>query len=407
MAITIKKIFTALAMVLIINPSFSQSVDQKPNNSTVRGDGEATQKDFTFNAGLGLQNPKIFTSDGTQLGAFTQNFVMGRGQVEDITISIDQGLGALNPFLRWDSIISQWTFSNDGVNATPIGVVVSNGVNTNSAFGFNDNPNGESGTSGWSYSGGGTFASLSSDPLEGVSSLTVVGGLVSEFIQGPLLNIDRSLFRGRTCEASIDYIGGVDGVLFRVLDLSGAIVAERIIDSHEFSGPESLAFQCPDTAEIAANSNLSQVRISIETPVTGNLSFFAFDRAYLGTLRSSLGQVTTGSSESYVTRICTFRDGVFAINQPLTFGDSCSSWITGSAVAPGNRTELSIEAGVFPNNDIHCSGTRVEEDPNAIGALSGAAVFNELTNTRIRFGFNNTSGGVFVDGGSIKCTGRL
>lgn len=283
-----KNFILSFVLIIISQVGFSQIPDQKPNNETVRGDGTtSTEKSLRFNTGQGAQDPKLFTTDGNQLGASTSNFVVGKGQVEDVLITIDAGLGTSNPFLRWDSTLNQIAFSNDGTNALPLGSGGGGGgVNFNNAFGTSDNANAEAGTTGFNYVGASVFSALSNDPLEGSSSFNILNGGEGEFLTSPFLNVNRQIFRGRSCEASFEYIGGEEGLLFRVLDASGNVFVERELPAHTISAPESVFFLCPSVSRIAANPDLANLQISIESPTGVNFGNFTFDRFYLGTLQA-------------------------------------------------------------------------------------------------------------------------
>ena len=228
-------------------------------------------------------------------------------------------------------------FTNDGANWKSIGSGAGGsggGDGYNNAFTSVDNPNAEDGVSLWSFSGG-VFGNDLIDPLEGVQSFTYAPAAQNDYVRGPLLNVNRDTFKGRACQAQIEYIGGDENLELRILDLSGAVYKSEPLKAHTISAAESVFFLCPGATEIAGDANLAQLRVEIFNGGAIASPIIKFDKSYLGTL---IGLSESVTPDAFSARI-SFSGAVTSENSNFIDGD-CTKTGSGSYDCP-------LVSGVF------------------------------------------------------------
>ena len=319
------------------------------------------------------------------LAAFAKNFSdnilrLGTGASTADTEIISNQPGTNDPKLKYDSTLGQWVKSDDGVNESPLGSGSGGGgLNFNNAFTSSQNANAESGTTGWAATGG-TLAATSTDPLEGNQSFTYTPSAQNDYVEGPVLDVDKAIFHGKACQAQIDYIGGDENLSLKVLDADDDVLAEETFEAGvTLSAVKNIFFLCPSSG---ATANDLDLRIRIENTGASAAPLIKFDKAYLGTLiglsESTLPDVFSAyvlstdvvSSESsdFINGDCTdatlgqsdclFNPGIFSV------APSCQATAT---TAQGLKVDCSVVANtsgafVFCHDDQDASSNFVDTD---------------------------------------------
>ncbi len=229
---------------------------------------------------LGVEHATSFLSWGGD------QFTIGDGTNSDKKYVFDVGLGANNPFFLWNSTKNKLGFSNDGTALKDIGSGSGGGggENFNNAFTADQNANAEDGTTGWTASAG-TFTATSTDPLEGDQSFEWTPAAQNDTLDSPVLDVDRDIFKGKSCEARITYIGGDENLTLKVLNGDDEELGSEELMAAAISGQQSVFFACPSDAEIVADSDKGDLRIRIENTGASASALIKWDQSYLGTLR--------------------------------------------------------------------------------------------------------------------------
>lgn len=196
-------------------------------------------------------------------------------------VEIQMGSGRV----KWSDTDSKMQFSNDGVSFKDIGSGsgAGGGENFNNGFGPDDNNNAEDGTTGWTSSGG-VFAVTTVDPLEGLASFEYTPSAQNDYVENNNLSYDKDIFKGRACQAQIEYIGGDENLTAKVMDGNNDTLGSLVLPAHSISASESVFFICPSAADILGDANKGNLRIRIENVGASAAPLIKFDKAYNGTL---------------------------------------------------------------------------------------------------------------------------
>lgn len=250
------------------------------------GGANGSLKELIINSG-GASNPSIQAASGDgSLLLRTDALSVGNGTATNKDFTFDVGLGASNPKLFWDNTAQAISFSNDGTLVKKIGSGSGGGggENFNNAFLSSQNANAEDGLVQWSNVGTGTFSLDTADALEGDQSFSFASSAQNDYVQGPLLNMSRDVLKGRACQARIEYVGGDSTLELRLVDASGALFKSLPLKAHALSAAEYLFFLCPSAADITADANLAQLRLQIYNAGATAAPLIKFDKSYVGTL---------------------------------------------------------------------------------------------------------------------------
>jgi|LULL01.1.fsa_nt_gb hypothetical protein len=323
-------------LLLLFSVATFAAAPKKFTNDVLQfgGGANGSLKDLIFNTGAGT-NPSIRANSGDgSLLLRTNSATLGDGTASDKTWTFDIGQGANNPKFFWDNTAGALSFTNDGTLIKKIGSGSGGGggENFNNAFLDDQNPNAEDGLTNWTNTGG-TFTLNTSDPLEGEQSFEYTPSAQNNFVQGPLLNVDRDIFRGRACQARIEYIGGDNNLELRIVDLSGATFKNIPLPAHTIAAAEDVFFLCPTASDILVNANLAQLRLRIFNSGASASPLIKFDKVYLGTL---IGLSETTTPDVFAARI---NGGGIVDGENVDFiNGSCSNPSTGNytcAYSPG------------------------------------------------------------------------
>lgn len=334
------------------------------------------------------------------------NFSLGNGISGDKKFVFDIGLGANNPYFLYNSAKSKLGFSNDGTSIKDIGSGSGSGggENFNNGFTAEDNANAEDGTSGWTASAGdffvtssvadwvtstsysigdkvvesgiiykantahtsGTFASdianwdeiTGADPLEGDASFVWIPAAQNDTLTSPVLDFNKDIFKGSSCQSLITYIGGDENLSLKVLNGDSEELDSTSLQAHGIASNESGFFICPTKTAIDADADKGNLRFRIENTGASAAAAIKFDKNYLGTL-VGLSETTlpdvfsasfdgdSGAGISTITEdipgaiVCSFvSTGIFdcSINgMGLTVPPVIQCTITNQATSVGNR----------------------------------------------------------------------
>ena len=243
------------------------------------GDGSPGSKTYIFNNADAV-NPSLSVDySGSDL-IYNKPFIqVGDGTNQNSGIKIDIGQAANNPAIEWDSATNSFKQRVDNSLKGLGGGASGGGNNFNNAFGEDDNANAENGTTNWTASAG-VFAVDSTDPLEGDSSFTWSPSAQGDTLDSIALDFDRDIFKGRSCQAQIEYIGGDENLTLQVIDADGDVLGSEVLKTHTITSTESVFFLCPKS--IVANDLDLRLRILNEGVAASAL--IKFDKSYVGTL---------------------------------------------------------------------------------------------------------------------------
>jgi len=339
-------------IVLLLLTSFAvfAAAPKKFTNDVLQfgGGANGSLKEIIFNTGAGV-NPSIGanSADGSLL-LRPNDISIGDAQASNKNMTFDVGLGVNNPKLFWDNASGAISFTNDGsiIKKIGSGSGAGGGENFNNGFTSSDNANAEDGATAWTVSGG-TFATTLVDPLEGEQSFTYAPAAQNNYIESSVLSFDKDVFRGQACEARIEYIGGDANLTLQVVDGTNAVIASQALQIHSIFGQESAFFLCPNQTDITANALKGNLRYRITNTGVAVSPLIKWDKSYVGTLRG----LTEMTLPDYYTVV--FGAGATIISgneQGIMSGCSESLGITtcslsGYTIAPGCHVSLS---GVDP-----------------------------------------------------------
>ena len=218
-------------------------------------------------------------------GNFSGVLKLGDGTDSDIEINFDMNGTADVPSIKYDSATGEILIKKKvGANFKKVGSGSGSGggENFNNGFGDDDNANAEDGATVWVNSGGGTFGATSTDPLEGEQSFTYTPSAQNDYIESATLNFDRDVFKSRSCEARIEYIGGDENLSLKILDANSDVLGEEILPALNIAGQHSVFFICPSDADIMGDANKGNLRIRIENTGASASPLIKWDNSYLG-----------------------------------------------------------------------------------------------------------------------------
>ncbi len=364
--------------------SFNLFAGTMPNNDYKVGKGSSTEdKGFTFNTGDGVSNPTlkandlktlIYSDNKVQIGdgasvndkeiiidptsgaslkwEGSDNYVelrnnnvrIGRGIDEDVIYEYDIGLGATNPKIKWDSVKGKFRQSIDGSDKDlGSGSGGGGGDNFNNGFSSDDNANAEDGTTGWTASAG-TFSVDSSDPIEGDNSFTWIPSAQNDTLDSPVLNFDRDVFKGNSCQASIEYIGGDENLTLQVINGNNEVLGSEVLKPHSVFSQESVFFFCPNQTQITGDSEKGNLRYRILNEGAVASQLIKFDKSYLGTLK--------GLSESVLPDSFSV-----SVDSDGTVISESSDWIDGNCSKPSTGNYICSYNSLGLTEPMSCVGS--------------------------------------------------
>lgn len=281
------KPFLISLISLVSALSWAAGIPEKhPTDSFQIGiSSSSAQKNYLFDLGLGSNNPKLGVDTTINALNYSKNtFSLGDGASSQKSFVANVGSGANNPKIIWNASNTDWEFSNDGTNFTPIGSGSgSTGINLLANPGF------ESGvTQGWTNTGG-TFSSVTSGSnlLVGRASATFQSTASGQSIQSTLYSIPNGL-KSRSCVVQVLFKGGDANYTLQVSDGTN-VLGSTAFYSSTIAAPLAVPFLCPSSGSI---------QLKIRSSAAG--AILALDEMFLGqNTLVQVGQATFYGSVLY------------------------------------------------------------------------------------------------------------
>lgn len=351
------------------------------------------------------------------------NLTLGNGVSGDKKFIFDIGAGANNPYFFYNSTKSKLGFSNDGTLIKDIGSGAGSGggENFNNGFTSENNANAEDGTSGWTASAGdffvtssvadwvtatsysigdkvvesgiiykantahtsGTFASdianwdkiTGADALEGDSSFVWIPAAQNDTLTSPVLDFNKDIFKGSSCQSLITYIGGDENLSLKVLNADNEELSSEELVAHSITSNESGFFICPTKTAIDADADKGNLRFRIENTGATASAAIKFDKNYLGTL-IGLSETTLPDKATASFNVCSLA------NFNGDIGWSCSPNSTGNY-------SITFNYGLTENPNVIVTDNS--------GSSSTACIGLALSTTEVNVTCFNTTSGAAVD----------
>lgn len=317
-----------------------------PNNDYKVGIGASVlDKGFTFDTGDGVNNKVLKVDDTGKLKYSGNNAQLGDGTTgNDKCITLDSSADSK---ICWDGTEQKLIFNNGNSSTDKkfgSGSGSGGGENFNNGFGADDNANAEDGTTNWTTNGGGTFAVTAVDPIEGEQSFTYTPSAQNDFVESVELDFDRDVMKGRSCQASIEYIGGDTNLTLKVLNTDDEVLGSLTLPAHTITAQESVFFICPSDADITGDADKGELRLRVENTGASAAPLIKFDKSYVGTL--------TGLSEAVLPDVFSAK-----VSTTDTVSSENVNWINGDCTdATTGEATCNFMPGIFtvaPN----CSAT--------------------------------------------------
>ena len=381
-----------IKLILFFLLSFSAFAGTMPNNEYKLGNGSSTSdKGFIFDTGDGASNPKLKVSDSGQLIYDKNTFKLGDGATaNDKCIVLD---ASADSKVCWDGAEQKLVFNNGNGSTDKkfgTGSGSGGGENYNNAFTDTNNANAEEGTTGWTHSGGDffttasvsewvtatsysigdkvvesgviykanaahtstTFASdvanwdtvVNADALEGSSSFVWIPSAQNDYVESSLLDVAKDIFKGKSCQSLVEYIGGDENLTLKVIDGNGDELSSQALITHGISGIESGWMLCPSKDAITSDSDKGNLKLRIENTGTSASPAIKFDKSYIGT--------NINLTEMVLSDVFSF--DLDTSSDTVTNAENIS--ITGCSNATAGQSDCTF-IGLTSTPHITCTGT--------------------------------------------------
>lgn len=297
----------------------------------------------------------------------------------------------VQPGFRYDQTKNKLQFAHDGSTYRDIGTGGGGGggENFNNAFTADDNANAEDGTTGWTASAG-TFETDEDDPLEGEQSFEWTPAAQNDTLDSPVLDVDKDIFKGRSCQVSIEYIGGDGNLSLKVINGDDEELASLELQEHTISAVETTSFNCPSDADIVADSDKGDLRLRIENTGASASALIKFDKSYVGTL--------IGLSETTLPDVLSAKiDGTGGASVSIT--SQSSEFIQSVGYIVTGRFTVTYKTGIF----TQLPAIQVTPNTSAHPSQRIAVIQNE-TLTGFEVSLINNTGTLVNDGFEITVT---
>lgn len=316
------------------------------------------------------------------MGAKIGENILRVGDLTGSDVEIQMGSGRV----KWDDSESALQFSNDsGSSFKKIGS--GSGGGGGGVNFIEDNPDAESSTNNWTYSGAGTFATTNTagDVFLGANSFSVDFSANAETLTSDQTTVPDGFLDG-ACEANFQYKGGTDDVVdLEVIDSSLAVLATVTLKASTDFIKKSLYFLCPSTQG-------ETIAFRLKVNQASNPAAIIFDQVHLGS--------NTGLTDTLVKEpdsMIDVRDATgygSTDDKILCFGTVIQS--TGSAIT---RATNATNCDTYTINEDGVYYISFTGDMNAAGQHFGISLNSSQLTTALasitdadRLAINNKSG---------------
>lgn len=427
-----------LTLILVSVSVFAAGIPEVKNtdNFTMGRGANGDDKEFIFNIGDGVANPKLLINDTLKVfnfnkgldvtgagvfsgngefagdlkvgdGANSEQFMSFRVSGEEVGFKFDTATGEV---LQKKKAGDAYKKLGSGSGSGSLGI---------NGFGEDDNANAEDGTTGWTNTGTGTFIAFDitapneKKVIEGDKTFRFTPSAQNDVISSSVLNFDFSKFHGRTCEVGIEYTGADENLELHIVDANGLILNEDLPNNRKIparsltTGPFSVSFQCPTAAAIGGDANKGNLHVEIKNvgavaslPIDWDLTFAGTDRNLgtsdlpsdfsfrldtgAGTLARNDGGVVSGCSVNGTgDSSCTFID---LSNTPELVCTSETSpvnvdFFDGTLLNTGVRIRSTNVSGTSSNVWVSCIGKKTGSDRNkTVNTYKASPVTSETVN---------------------------
>lgn len=336
---------------------------------TIGQDGSTQDKELIFKD-VNKTKLKVEHSSG--------NFILGDGQNNSKKWIFDQGLGASNPFLQYDSSASKIRFSNDGSLVKDLGSGSGSGgdggVNLLSNSSFEDGV-----STGWSNTGGTFTQQAYTNSIESnLNFARFVASGSGQYFQSSLVTLPDFISYG--CMADFRYKDGDNAFTYTVLDhLSNVKASGSVSDLTNIEKAPTITFAC---------SPGDQLRIRVESTGAGSIDV---DQFYLG---SNKGFIPSSITINSVKLSGNDGRAISANTEDVHFSGSGKGWSTGADNTPSTYTVQSSDSIVSMVGSLYFTSDAQEyiflyKNGVAYKGISQVSVTND---SRAKFSFISSKG---------------
>jgi len=324
--------------ILLTSGAMAAGIPEKHQTDFVQigRQSSADPAEFIFDVGDGATNPTISvdkaakTFDLDKATRIQGDLSLGDGSSGDRSITVDEGAGSGNPYMKWDTATNKWK-QFDGTTERDIGAGGGGAADAiNIIAGLN--PGAEDGEINWTYSGTGSFTTTSvlAERYDGEKSFVTDFDVQAETLKIVETTISEGLY-GQACQARFFYIGGDS-----TIDITATVENgnDNQVGSQSFI-LKAVTVWTPNATDIGGDAQLANLYLQIEQTGVGNSASFRHDKVHLGGLiglvevatpdamGAKIGSTGTVTSESadFIQgdctnadpKVCTFVSGSFTV----------------------------------------------------------------------------------------------
>lgn len=293
-----KKIFSLIILFLITLSAYA-AIPHYPNkDEIILGKGaNAVNKLFTIDVGDGGSNPSLLIdatlkdfSFNKEMKVLGNNFYLGDGAASDKKWIFDVGLGAANPFYKWDNALGKLVFSNDGSLEKKIGSGA--GAGGDGGVNYLANPGAEDGVINWTNTGGTyTQETHTNGTEDNVSFFRLAASGVGQFLESDPITIADT--NGAGCMFDMKYNQGAGLFDYKVLKSPFADPAD-VISTGEV-GTLTNFTKAPTQTFACSPGDILRARVTSTAAATIDLDDF-----YLGSNKGFIPSSTIEKTETQI-----------------------------------------------------------------------------------------------------------
>ncbi len=307
-----------------------------------------------------------------------------QGSTANKSVRFGAGSTAVKPQIRYNVSGGALEFSNNGTDFSKMGSGGGGGGGVNMLQDFNSDA--ESGTTGWTASGG-TFASSTSSPFNGTRSFTWTASALSQtlYSAAPATPVG---FNGRKCQVHVPfytYTGTAGDYNLRVVDGSANVLVDFPVPqtTSPATAPLFIAFDCPASPVTLKSGFISMVAspgaLKFDDVFQGQGRSVIVGGAYLSAWKQYT-PIITGATSFTNVNVWSRRvgenlevQGYFTVNTPTAVTAAMSLGFDGinGGVFAANRITSNQHFGTWNSNSFG----QAAASPMVAGGGSGTMAF--------------------------------